>query len=357
MTKLQISGRWIGDDCEPFVIAEVGINHNGDLEKAFRMIRVAKESGADAVKFQTFRADELVGDASLLFTYQSQGKTVQEPMIDMFRRYELSDDQWTLIDQECRAAGITFLSTPQNVSDLGILLKLGISAIKVGSDDFTNIPLLKSYAKSGLPIIVSCGMANLDEVRQSLEALGALRGYPTVLLLCVSQYPTLPEDVNLRRLDTLKEHFPELILGFSDHTQGPLASSMAVGLGAKVFEKHFTLDRQWPGPDHWFSEDPAGLAEWVRSIREAHRILGDRTMKPTAKEEEMKRLARRSIAAIRDIHPGEVLSEENIGMRRPGNGMPPILFEEVLGCKAARLMRKGDLLQPSDYVSLEKHAH
>lgn len=349
MSQIRIADHLIGKGCPPFIVAEAGINHNGELEKAYAMIQLAKEVGADAVKFQTFKAEEFVGDPKLTYTYKSQGKEITESMLEMFKRYEFTRDEWFLIKKKCDEEEIVFLSTPQNRSDLDLLLEIGIPAIKVGSDDFTNIPLLRSYAQTGLPMIVSCGMSNLAEVYQALEAIGSLDGYPTVLMLCTSQYPTLPEDVNLLKLKTLEAAFPSVILGFSDHTQGPLTSSLAVAMGATVFEKHFTLNHNLPGPDHWFSEDPEGLKEWVSAIRKSFNIMGSSIVRPTDKEASMKTLARRSIVAISNIEQGETLTKNNIDLKRPGSGLPAALFEHILGLKAIRKIHYGNLLKWGDF--------
>lgn len=349
MTELRIAGYSITKESPPFIIAEVGINHNGEIEKVYAMIKVAREAGADAVKFQTFKAEEFVGDPEMTFTYRSQGREVTESMLEMFRRYEFKREDWFLIKKRCDEEGILFLSTPQNRSDLDLLLEVGIPAIKVGSDDFTNTPLLKSYASTGLPMIVSCGMADMSEVYQALEAVGALDGHPTVLMLCTSEYPTPPEDVNLLKLRTLNDAFPMVIPGFSDHTQGALASSLAVAMGAKVFEKHFTLDHNLPGPDHWFSEDPAGLREWTLSIRKSWEMMGSGVVRPTGKEEEMRALARRSVTALTDIEAGTILTEKNIGLKRPGTGLPPSVYKDLLGCKAIKKMTKSSSLRWGDF--------
>ncbi len=271
-------------------------------------------------------------------------------MLDMFRRYELPREAWFAIKAECDRQNIMFLSTPQNRTDLDLLLEVGVPAVKVGSDDFTNLPLLSSYATTGLPLILSCGMADMAEVYRSLETVGALNGYPTVLLLCTSQYPTPPADVNLRKLATLQAAFPALVLGFSDHTVGPLASSLAVGFGACVFEKHFTLDRNLPGPDHWFSETRLGLAEWVNSIRTAHVMLGSAVVEPTEMEKGMRDIARRSVVAVRNIAPGEPFTNSNIAVRRPGTGIPPEMFKSVLGRIARREIRTGEPVKREDFV-------
>ena len=283
------------------------------------------------------------------FTYTSQGTEVSESMLEMFRRSELPREAWFAIKAECDRQGITFLSTPQNRSDLDLLLEIGVPAVKVGSDDFVNLPLLKSYATSGLPLILSCGMADMAEVKASLATVGTLAGYPTVLLLCTSEYPTPPANVHLRKLATLRAAFPNLSLGYSDHTQGPLAASIATAFGAAVFEKHFTLSHNLPGPDHWFSEEPAGLAEWAAAIRTAHAMLGSPAMQPTTAELDMRRIARRSITAIRDVARGQTFTPNNLALYRPGTGLPPEMFEHVLGRTATRDLRAGELLQAGDF--------
>lgn len=349
MAHVKISNHTIGKGHTPFIVAEAGINHNGEIRRAYDMIRAAKAAGADAIKFQTFKAEEFVGDQDCTYTYKSQGKEITESMLEMFRRYEFSREEWFRIKEKCDSEGILFLSTPQNQSDLELLQELGIPAIKVGSDDFTNLPLLRSYASTGLPMILSCGMADLAEVYQALNGVGVFDGYPTILLLCTSQYPTPPEDVNLLKLRTLAQAFPEVVLGFSDHTRGPLASALAVALGACFLEKHFTLVHSLPGPDHWFSEDPAGLEQWVASIRNAHVMMGSPIVRATSAEQNMKTLARRSIVALCDLSRGDLLDGRNIGLRRPGSGLPPVLLEQVYGLKAARDIKKGSVLRLGDF--------
>ena len=350
MNEIKIDECIIGINQKPFLIGEAGINHNGDLKKAFEMIEIAKKNGLNAIKFQTFNADQFINDKSLTYTYTSNGQQITESQYDMFKRCEFSKTEWIKIKQKCDESKILFLSTPENRSDLDLLLELGIPAIKVGSDDFTNIPLLKDYSTTGLPLIISCGMTNLNEIQQTLKAIGSLENYPTILMLTTSEYPTIPINVNLLKLKTLSESFPNIPLGYSDHTQGVLASSLAVSFGAKVFEKHFTLDKNLPGPDHWFSEDPEGLKNWVNSIRIATTMLGSEEVKPTEKEEKTKILARRSVVALRDIKHGESFNQNNIGLRRPGNGLPAVMIEEIFGKKSTRKISKGNLLKIGDFV-------
>ena len=342
---VEINNQKLKNYGKPFIVAEAGINHNGELIKAFEMIEVAKQSGVDAVKFQTFKAEEFCGDKTQMFTYQSQGKKITESMFEMFKRYEFDYDEWLQIKQKCDDENILFLSTPQNRSDLDLLLELELPAIKVGSDDFTNLPLLEDYSTTKLPMIVSCGMSDLAEVHQALDAIGTFEGYPTILLLCTSQYPTPPEDVNLLKLRTLANTFPDLVLGFSDHTQGSLASSLAVGFGAVFFEKHFTLDNNLAGPDHWFSENPESLKDWVDSIHQSYKMMGSALVRPTSKELEMRKLARRSIVILKDTKQGDKLTEENIGLRRAGNGLSPILIKDMLGSFASQDLVEGNLLE------------
>lgn len=350
MPEILIGGRPVGDDHAPFIIAEAGINHNGEVERALAMVRVAREAGADAIKFQTFCAVEFVGDPAQTYTYRSQGRDVTESMLAMFQRCELPRQAWFAIKAEADRQGIVFLSTPQNRTDLDLLLEVGVPAVKVGSDDFTNLPLLKSYAATGLPLILSCGMADMAEVRSSLEAVGALDGFPTVLLLCTSQYPARPQDVNLRKLGTLRAAFPDLTLGFSDHTRGALAAPVAVGFGAAVFEKHFTLSHDLPGPDHWFSEEPSGLGEWASAIRTAYSMLGGPALEPTAAERQMRAIARRSIVAIHPIARGQIFTSQNIGVRRPGTGLAPDMIDRIIGRAATRELQAGEPLQEGDFA-------
>jgi len=349
LNPITIKNFKIGSGFEPFIVAEAGLNHNGEIQKAFEMIKVVKEAGVNAIKFQTFKASEFIADPTLTYTYLSRGKKITEPQLDLFKRCEFSREDWFKIKKKCDKEKIMFLSTPENRSDLDLLLEIGIPAIKVGSDELINLPLLKDYASTGLPIILSSGMANLDEIHDALKTVGALDGYPTILLVTTSEYPTAFEDVNLRKFETLSKTFPNIPLGFSDHTQGFLASSLACAFGACFFEKHFTLSHDLEGPDHWFSEDPIGLKNWVNSIKTAYAMLGSNEVKPTAKELELRKSARRSIIALCDIEKGEKFNQNNIGLRRPGNGLPPKLIDQIYGLNATRKIPKGAIIKFSDF--------
>lgn len=264
----------VGHGQPPFIIGEAAFNHNGDLERALEMVHVAHQAGCSAVKFQTYKAAEFCQP--------------DDPLFESFKRGELPDTAWPLLKAECEKAGITFLSTPQNRSDLDILLKVGVPAVKVGSDDLTNLPLLQSYVTTGLPLILSCGMSDLSEVNRALETVGALDGYPTVMLVCTSQYPTPPWEANLARITTLRAVYPMLSVGYSDHTVGLEASIAAAALGACVFEKHFTLNKNLPGPDHTFASEPEELTQWVKAIRKATLMRGNGNVRLSAAERQSK---------------------------------------------------------------------
>ena len=342
----RIGNRKIGIDEPPYCVAEVGINHNGELDRAFKMIKVAKDSGADAVKFQTFRAAEFCGK-SQQFTYKSQGKTVTESMLEMFQRYEFTREQWFELKKECDKQSITFMSTPQNKTDLDLLLELGIPAIKVGSDDLTNTPLICRYAEEKLPLILSSGMSDLSEVYNSINIAGGFDGHPVALLLCTSQYPTPPEEVHLAKLHTLKNALPGITIGFSDHTKGALASSLAVAFGATILEKHFTLDNNLAGPDHWFSEDLDGLKDWINSIHTAYTMKGNPLVRPTQLEAKNKGEYQRHLVAATDINRGDIFTENNITLRRVegGLGFLPSYIDHLLTKPAPKNYKEGEPIE------------
>lgn len=318
-----------------YVVGEIGLNHNGQLDLALEAISIAKRAGCDAIKFQTFSADEFC-DPSVEYEYMSQGIAVREPMIDMFRRSELPANVW----QECvnfaRSIGIDMFTTPQNSDDLRHFVVSELPAIKVGSDDLTNTALLREIAEHSRPMILSSGMASLAQVATALEAVDWANRKDVALLVCTSEYPAAPASLNLKRIKSLQEAFPGLAVGFSDHSRGSTAVACAVALGARVFEKHFTVNKALPGPDHWFSADADELTDWCDAIREAHASLGSGVVQPTQAETELAVVARRSVVALTDISPGTVISKEMLGMRRPGTGLTSDSVAELIGCLATR---------------------
>lgn len=281
MRRVAIAGRYLGDGYAPWIVAEAGINHNGNLDTAMEMVHVAKQAGCDAIKFATLKAAEFCNPEHLI-TYRYQGMPVTEPEIEMFRRCELPDTAWKEIKQECDRVGIVFFSTPQNESDLALLLEAGVPCVKVGSDDLTNLALIGSYASHGLPVILSTGMADTRDVLRAVQEANG----PLVLLVCTSEYPTPIERANVARVATLRTMFQSLPIGYSDHTQGTAAAAAATALGACYLEKHFTLNNAARGPDHEFSASPGGLVSWVGAIWNAYLAIGHGRIEPTEQERE-----------------------------------------------------------------------
>lgn len=288
MRTVTIADRKLGASHPPFIVAEAGLNHNGDIERALAMVTAAKESGCDAIKFSVFKAAEFCNPAHVI-SYRFQSALITEPEIEMFRRCELPKSAWRTIRDECDRLGIIFFATPQNESDLNILLDVGVPCVKVGSDDLTNLALLEAFSKPRLPMILSTGMADHSDVD---AAVMTLLDAEMVLCACTSEYPCPPEHANLARIKTLMEY--RMPVGFSDHTCGPDAGPVAAALGASYFEKHFTLDNELRGPDHAFSANPFDLLLWADAIRRATVLLGASKIEPTATEREQRKNWRRT---------------------------------------------------------------
>lgn len=345
--KIKIGERLVGEDEPVFIIAEAGINHNGDLDTAKKMIDAAANCGADSVKFQTFRANEFVSDEKATYEYETQGEKVKESMLEMFKRYEFNKEDWNELAEYCKEKGVIFFSTPQNLSDLELLLEVGVPAIKVGSDDLVNLPLLEAYSKKGLPVIISTGMAYAEEVREAVETIKK-NNRELAVLHCVSSYPAELGDVNLRKMKTLEKEYPEIVVGFSDHSEGTTASIAAVALGAKIIEKHFTLDKGMRGPDHRFSADPAELKLLVDGVRGAENALGASEIGPTEKEDKLRKLCHRSIVAAKNIGRGEEITEGCLEMKRPGDGLSPKHISELIGKTAQKSLKKNQKITLED---------
>lgn len=344
-----------------YIIAEAGVNHNGSLDLAKKLIEAAVEAGADAVKFQTFKAERLVSRTAPKAEYQQNATGSSETQFEMIKKLELDEDAHRVLIAHCKAHGIEFLSTPFDLESVDLLAKtFDISCLKIPSGEITNGPLLLKAAGTGKKIILSTGMSDIEEIK---EALGVLAfgyispdGKPSVaafkeaysskaglevlkekvtLLHCTTEYPTPFEDVNLSAMETLRTEFG-LSVGYSDHTVGITVPIAAAALGAAVIEKHFTTDRNLPGPDHKASLEPTELKEMVRSIRETEAALGSPVKRPAPSEIKNRNIARKSIVASRPIGRGEVFSLDNLAVKRPGSGVSPINFWEYLGKKADR---------------------
>lgn len=338
-----------------FVIAEAGVNHNGDENLALQLVDVAAQAGADAVKFQTFRADKLVRPGADKAEYQKR-QTGDGDQHSMLRQLEMSEDLHRMLIARCAAVGIEFMSTPFDEEAADFLVDLGIRRLKIPSGEITNHPFLEHLAAKNLPLILSTGMATMDEVVEAVGLIRAARlragssadlGSVLTVLHCTSNYPAAHEDVNLLAMNSIARA-TGLPIGYSDHTEGIAVSLAAVAMGATVIEKHFTLDRNLPGPDHKASLVPQELAAMVAGIREVERALGSATKQPSPGELPVRALIRRSVTSTRAIGSGEVISAGCVAMMRPGDGIQPRELPAVLGRRAARDIAAGTTLQWSD---------
>ncbi len=326
-----------------FVIAEAGVNHNGDVEKACRLIDIAAGAGADAVKFQTFKAERVAAVEAPKAGYQLQTTDAAESQLDMLRRLELPREAHEMLKRRCDTSGIEFMSTPFDPDSADFLASLGVRRFKIGSGELTNLPFLAHVARHGRPMILSTGMANLDEIAIAIKTVRDAGVDDISLLHCVSNYPADPADVNLRAMATMADAF-HLPVGLSDHTTGIAVATGATALGATIIEKHFTLDRNLPGPDHRASIDPAGLKAMIEAIRTVAVALGSGDKRPAQSEMENRTLVRRSLVAACDIPEGAKLDGTMIDIRRPGTGLPPAERDRLIGRRTRRAISSGDLL-------------
>jgi N-acetylneuraminate synthase len=341
--RIAIGDRRLGEGQPCFVIAEAGVNHNGDVALAQRLVDAAAEAGADAVKFQTFVADRLAAPAAAMAAYQRAATGAEGSQVEMLRRLELSADAHRELAAHCRDRGILFLSTPFDEDSADLLESLGVPAFKLPSGELTNLPLLAHVARKGRTMLVSTGMATLEEVRAAVRAIRAAGDPPLALLHCVSSYPADPADANLRAMRTLAEAFG-VPIGYSDHTPGIEVALAAVALGACVLEKHLTLDRALPGPDHRASLEPAAWRELVVGIRRVEAARGDGRKVPPPRVAPVAAAARRSLVAADDIPAGTRLTEDLVTLRRPGTGLPHTMRAALLGRTAVRDIPEGTVL-------------
>jgi len=351
-----------------FIIAEAGVNHNGSLDAALRLVDAAAAAGADAVKFQTFKAESLVIREAPKAEYQKKATGGGEGQFAMLKRLELASESFRTLADHCRDLGIEFMSTAFDQESLALLLDIGIQRIKVPSGEVTNAPMLLDVAQSGLPVILSTGMCTVEDVRDSLgvlafglcgagapsrQAFQAVFETPTAqvalckgvtLLHCTTEYPTPMEEVNLRAMDTLAREFG-LPVGYSDHTRGITVPIAAAARGAVVLEKHFTLDRTLPGPDHAASLEPNELAAMVRAVREVELALGSADKRPTPSEVANMAVARKSLVAARPVARGELFTPANLAVKRPGGGVSPLDYYDALGLLANRDYMSDEIIE------------
>ncbi|MBT3879729.1 MAG: N-acetylneuraminate synthase [Candidatus Scalindua sp.] len=335
----------MGIDKKVFIIAEAGVNHNGKIENAIEMISVAKESGADAIKFQTAVPELVMTVNAEKADYQIDLTEKTESQLEMVKKIHLPLKDYKILKEECELANIEFMSTPFDHESIKLLADLGLERFKIPSGEITNLPYLRHVGRLGKSVIMSSGMSDLKEIETALgvlEKAGTLRRQITVLH-CNTEYPTPMEDVNLNAMLTMRDGLGVQV-GYSDHTLGIEISIAAVALGATVIEKHFTLDRTLTGPDHRASLEPYELKAMIQAIRNIEKSLGDGIKQPSLSEQKNIPIVRRSIVAARDIQKEEVFTEENLAVKRPGTGISPMLWDEVIGKVANRRFESDELI-------------
>ena len=316
-----------------YIIAEAGVNHNGKLDLALKLCDAAKEAGVDAVKFQTWKTENIVTAQARQAAYQTENTGKEESQYDMLKNLELNYDHFRSIQDYCMKIGIDFLSTPDEEESLEFLVSLGLSFIKVGSGEVTNIPYLRKIGACKMPVILSTGMSNIGQVATAYDTLLQAGAKEVSLLHCTTNYPCPMDEVNLKAMVTLRDAF-KCHVGYSDHTMGIEVPVAAVALGAEIIEKHFTLDRNMKGPDHKASLEPHELKLMVQQIRNIEAALGDGIKRPNRSEAENAKVVQKSILAKRPIKKGDVLTEENLVAKRAGAGISSVYWDVVVGTKA-----------------------
>ena len=326
-----------------YIIAEAGVNHNGDINLAYQLVDAAKAAGVDCIKFQTFKSENLVSHTAQKAEYQ-KAATGDSSQQDMLKQLELSFDEFVSLKKYCDRKGICFLSTPFDFESIEFLNSIEMPFWKIPSGEVTNYPYLVALAKTGKPVVMSTGMCEMQEIEDAIAVLRENGTSDIKLLHCNTEYPTPYEDVNLRAMKTLRDAFG-VEVGYSDHTKGIEVPIAAVAMGATVIEKHFTLDRNMEGPDHKASLEPQELKQMVDSIRHIEAALGSGDKRPSPSEKKNMAVARKSIVAAKRIKAGDILTEENITVKRPGNGICPMRWKEVLGTRAVRDFEEDELIE------------
>jgi len=341
MNNYNIGNHIVGDNSRCYIIAEAGVNHNGDISIAKELISEASRSGADAIKFQTFHANDLLLKNAKKANYQKINPNDRETQFEMIKKLELNQNDFIELYNYAIKKNVTFLSSPFDIKSVDFLDSIGIPAFKIASGELTNMPLIEHISSKKKPIILSTGMSSIEEIRNSISLIK--KNTDNIILLhCISSYPTKYEDVNLRVIKTLKSEF-NLPVGFSDHTIGILIPISAVALGACAIEKHFTLDNNFEGPDHKISLEPKEFRNMVNNIRIVEKALGDGVRVPTHEEEEIKKIARKSIVSKYDIPKGTLITKDLLDIKRPGTGIEPKYIEDIIGRKTTKEIKKNQL--------------
>ena len=347
MNTVGISNKFIGDNNPSFIIAEAGVNHNGLLSNAIKLIEIAADAGADAVKFQTFNTEYLTIPNAPKAEYQIKATKKKESQSEMLKELELTAEEFATLYKVAKEKNIIFLSTPFDYLSVDILNKIGVSAFKIPSGEITNLPLIKYISRLQKPIILSTGMSLLEEVKDSVESIYKTGNQNIVLMHCVSNYPTEPIDVNLLAMQTMKDTF-QVPVGFSDHTIGIEIPIAAIALKADLIEKHFTLNKQMPGPDHKSSLNPFELKKMIKSIRNVEKSFGDGIKRPKKSENNIRHIARRSIYSQKVLPKNHSIKETDLVCLRPGGGLTPSQIPYLINKKTNRKIPAYTLLKKSD---------
>ena len=342
--KLNIQNKEISPTSPTFVIAEAGVNHGGDMSVAKKLIDLASDAGADAVKFQTFRAEHLILDSVKKAPYQQKTTEATESQMDMLKKLEVTREQNLELKKYCEEKNIIFLTTPFDENSLDEIDELDLPAYKIASTDTTNLPFLKKVAQKGKPIFLSTGMTYLSEVQMALETMYEFNK-DIILLQCTANYPIRDDEANLSVINTFKTHF-DILVGYSDHTVGVGAAAFAIPMGAKVVEKHFTLDKSLTGPDHKASLSPEELKEFVQLVRKVDDFMGSSIKKPNLSETKTRASLQKCLVANKEIKEGELFTEENIvGKRTGGVGVSPIYYKDIIGTKVSRNYKQNEIIE------------
>ncbi|TSC91528.1 MAG: N-acetylneuraminate synthase [Parcubacteria group bacterium Licking1014_17] len=346
---IKIGDKKIGANCPVFIIAEAGVNHNGKLDLALRLVDAAAKAGANAIKFQTFRAENVVTGLSKMAPYQMKNTGRKRTQLAMLEELELKESFYKLIIKRCKSKKIMFLSTPHGGrQSVNFLESIGILVYKIGSGDLNNFILLDEIAKTKKPIIISTGMSSMEEIRRTIRCLYQ-RGVKHIAVMhCTTEYPCRPEEVNLSVIPNMIKNF-KIPIGYSDHTVDHQAAIASVALGASLYECHLTLDKNMEGPDHIASSNPTELLEKIKVIREVEIMLGNPNKKPTLSELKIVKLVRKSIVYTRPKKDGDIIKPNDLEAKRPGYGVPPSEYMKFIGRKIRRPVRKDEKLKISDF--------
>ncbi len=346
VARFRICNKLVGEGKPCFIIAEAGVNHNGDINLAKKLIDVAIDAGVDAVKFQTFRAEDVVVEKTPMANYQMKNIGIEKSQLEMLQQYELTYTDFKELKDYCDEKNIIFLSTPHS-EDAADFLEPLVPVYKIGSGDLTNIPFLEKVAVKGKPMIIGTGMATLDEVKEALATIYQLKDEQVILLHSTTSYPCSLNEVNIKAMQSMRKDL-NCLVGYSDHTLGLTVPLMAVTMGAVVIEKHFTLDKTMSGPDHKASLEPDELKAMVRSIKEVEKAMGEGVKRPTKSEEKIMQLIRKSIVAKKDLPTGTKMTREIVTSKRPGTGLSPKYLNKIVGRRLKKSVKKDEQINLSE---------